>query len=90
MKCKVKDQSEWSRIWGANFATYTKHKATIIGVIKKMGKYMIGWDYDQSLITPYRFARELINEKNSRPKIIVKGKENVSSQALANDLEGMM
>ena len=67
-----------------------KHKATIIGVIKKMGKSMIGWDYDQSLITPYRFARELINEKNSGPKIIVKGKDNVSSQALANDLEGVM
>ena len=67
-----------------------KHKATIIGIIKKMGKSMIGWDYDQSIITPYRFARELINEKNSGPKIIVKGKDNVSSQALANDLEGVM
>lgn len=67
-----------------------KHKATIIGVIKKMGKSMIGWDYDQSIITPYRFARELINEKYSSPKIIVKGKDNISSQELANELEGVM
>lgn len=67
-----------------------KHKATIIGVIKKTGKSMIGMDYDQSIFVPYRFARNLINEKNSGPKIIVNGKNNVSSQALADDLEGVM
>ena len=32
-------------------------KATIVGVIKKMGTSMIGWDYDQCFITSYRFAR---------------------------------
>lgn len=66
------------------------HKATIIGVIKKMGKSIIGWDYDQCIMTPYRFAREIVNEKYSNPKIIVKGKENVSSAALADELEGAM
>jgi putative ABC transport system permease protein len=65
-------------------------KATIVGVIKKMGTSMIGWDYDQSLITPYRFAREVFYEKNSRPKVIVNGKANVSSVALADELEGIM
>jgi putative ABC transport system permease protein len=65
-------------------------KATIIGVIKKMGTSMIGWDYDQSFISPYRFAREIFNEQNSRPKIIVNGKQNVSSSALADELEGVM
>lgn len=66
------------------------HKATIIGVIKKMGKSMIGWDYDQCIMSPYRFAREIINEKYAGPKIIVKGKEIVSSAALVNELEGVM
>lgn len=66
------------------------NKATIIGVIKKMGKSIIGWDYDQSIITPYRFARKIVNEKYSGPKIIVKGKDNVSSDALADELEGVM
>ncbi|MGN6195421.1 MAG: ABC transporter permease [Ginsengibacter sp.] len=66
------------------------HKAVVIGVIKKMGKSMIGWDYDQSIIAPYRFAAQIMNAKYSNPKIIVKGKDNVSSQALANDLEGVM
>lgn len=65
------------------------NKATIIGVIKKMGQ-TIGQDYDQSIVVPYRFARQIVNEDNSSPKIIVKGKENVSSLALANELEGIM
>ena len=65
-------------------------KATIIGVIKKMGTSMIGWDYDQCFITSYRFAREIFNEQNSRPKIIVNGNGNVSSVALADELEGVM
>ena len=65
-------------------------KARIIGVIKKMGTSMIGWDYDQSFITSYRFAKEIFNEQNSRPKIIVNGNENVSSVALADELEGVM
>jgi putative ABC transport system permease protein len=66
------------------------NKATIIGVIKKMGTSMIGWDYDHCLIVSYRFAKQLINEKWSGPKILVKGKDNVSSTALADELEGVM
>jgi putative ABC transport system permease protein len=66
------------------------HKATIIGVIQKMGTSMIGIDYDQSIFAPYRFARELMNEKYSNPHIVVKGKANVSSAALADELVGVM
>ena len=66
------------------------NKATIIGVIKKMGTPMIGWDYDQSIITSYRFAKQIVNEQWSSPKILVKGKENISSVALADELEGVM
>ena len=64
-------------------------KATIIGVIKKVGS-TIGIDYDQSFIVPYKFARQIFNEDYSRPHIVVDGKENVSSQALADELEGVM
>ena len=64
-------------------------KATIIGVIKKTGESMFG-NSDQQLIIPYRFARQIFNEKYSSPKIMVKGKDNVSSPALADDLEGVM
>jgi putative ABC transport system permease protein len=65
-------------------------KATIIGVIKKMGQSLIGWNYDASIILPYRFARQIFNEDASRPIIMVKGKEFVSSAALADELKGVM
>ncbi|MEO9209526.1 MAG: ABC transporter permease [Ginsengibacter sp.] len=65
-------------------------KTTIIGVINKMGASMIGQDYDNGFFIPYRFAIQIFNEDQSNPKIIVKGKENVSSEALANELEGIM
>lgn len=64
-------------------------KVTIVGVIKKVGR-SIGIDYDQCLITPYKFARQLYNEDNSRPHIVLDGKSNVSSKALADELEGVM
>ena len=66
------------------------HKATIIGVIKKMGTNMIGIDYDQCVIVPFRFARQFLNVEQSSPKILVKGKENITDTELANDLEGVM
>ena len=64
-------------------------KATIVGVIKKVGNF-IGWNYDQSAILPYHFARQIFNEDVSQPSIMVDGKDNVSSTALADDLEGVM
>lgn len=67
-----------------------KHKAIIIGVIEKTGKSMVGMDYDQSIFVPYRFARNLFNEKNSSPRLIVTANDKVSSQELADDLEGVM
>ena len=65
-------------------------KVRIIGVIKKMGENMIGQDFDHSVMTSYRFARQILNEDNSRPIIKVKGKDNISSQALADEMQGIM
>lgn len=63
----------------------------IIGVIKKQGKQMIGgWDFDQSVIIPYQFARTMINERKADPLIMVQGKENLSSKALKDELTGTM
>ncbi len=66
------------------------NKCTVIGVIKKTGQTMIGQDVDQTVIVPYRFARQIINEKQSRPVIVVTANDKVSSAALANELEGVM
>lgn len=66
-------------------------KALITGVIKKQGKQMIGgWDFDQSIILPYRFARTIMDERRSDPVIMVQGKDNLSSKALKDDLTGTM
>ena len=66
-------------------------KVMIIGVIKKQGKQMIGgWDFDQSLLTPYRFARTMMNELRADPVIMVQGQDNLSSKALKDDLIGTM
>ena len=65
-------------------------RATIVGVIKKEGKNFIGWNYDGCIMLPYKFAREMFKEEFSNPILIVKGKPNVSSAALIQELRGIM
>jgi len=66
-------------------------KVSIIGVIKKQGKQMIGgWDFDQSVIIPYRFARTMMNELRTNPVILVQGQDYLTSKALKDDLMGSM
>jgi len=49
-----------------------------------------GWDFDQSLIIPYKFARTMMDERRADPFIMVKGPEGLSSKALKDDLMGTM
>ena len=66
-------------------------KAKIIGVIKKQGKQMIGgWDFDQSIVMPYKYSRNIMNEFKADPVIMVQGQDNLSSKALKDDLIGTM
>lgn len=66
-------------------------KVRIIGVIKKQGKQLIGgWDFDQSMVMPYQFARNIMNEQRADPLIMVQGQDNISSKALKDDLTGTM
>lgn len=67
-------------------------KVIVAGVIKKQGSQMIdgGWQFDKCLVMPYRFARSLMDERNSNPKILVQGKENINSKVLKDDLRGTM
>ena len=77
------------RAMGKEFEVNGKH-IKIVGVLKKEGKNFVGWDYDNCVMLPYKFCRQLIDEKNSNPVIIVKGKEAVTTAALTNELEGIM
>lgn len=66
-------------------------KIRIIGVIKKQGKQLIGgWDFDQSIVMPYKFARSIMNEAKADPLIMVQGQTDVNSKALKDDLVGTM
>lgn len=66
-------------------------KLVVVGVIKKQGKTMIGgWQFDQSVVTAYRFARNIMDEKKADPLILVQGQDNMSSKALKDDLTGTM
>jgi putative ABC transport system permease protein len=66
-------------------------KMLIIGVIKKQGKQMIGgWDFDQSVLIPYQYAKTVIDERRGDPVIMVQGQDNLSSKALKDDLTGTM
>ncbi|HWI91333.1 MAG TPA: ABC transporter permease [Flavisolibacter sp.] len=66
-------------------------KVNVVGVIKKQGSSIIGgWQFDKSMVTSYRFARTIMDERRSDPKILVKGKENISSKVLKDELKGVM
>ncbi|MBI1344174.1 MAG: FtsX-like permease family protein [Terrimonas sp.] len=66
-------------------------KMTVIGIIKKQGNQILGgWQFDQSLVMPYKFARTIMNERNASPLILVQGQDNIPSSALKNELIGTM
>ena len=65
-------------------------KATIVGVIKKEGKNLIGWDYDNCIMLPYKFCKQLFQEENTHPFLIAKGKDGVTPIALMDELKGIM
>jgi putative ABC transport system permease protein len=65
-------------------------KATVVGVMKKEGRNFIGWDYDNSVMLPYKFCRQVFEERNTNPILIAKGKENVSVDDFMNELRGVM
>lgn len=65
-------------------------QVTIVGVIKKEGKNFVGWNYDNCVMLPYKFCKQIVEEDFSNPIIIVKGKDNVATEALVSELRGIM
>lgn len=66
-------------------------KLHITGVIKKQGRQMIGgWNFDQSIVIPFRAARNFMNELKSDPVIMVQGQDDLTSKALKDELTGTM
>ncbi|MEO6229845.1 MAG: ABC transporter permease [Ferruginibacter sp.] len=65
-------------------------KVYIVGVIKKEGTNMIGWDFDNCVMLPYKFTKQFIEEDNANPVLIAKGREDVTPAAFIDELEGIM
>ncbi len=65
-------------------------KATIVAVIKKEGTNFIGWDYDNCVMFPYNFCKQIFDVKFSNPILIAKGKKDVPAEALSDELRGIM
>ena len=66
-------------------------KAKVIGVIKKEGTSLIGgWNYDQCIMMPYRFMRNIFDEKKSNAFILAMAKESTTAVAFKDELEGVM
>jgi len=64
----------------------------IIGVIAKEGHMLGGFDYDHSMLLTYYYYASIYNvmDRNTDPFIMVKGKANIPSQALVDELKGVM
>ena len=69
------------------------HRATIIGVTAKQGQnFGPGFDYDHCLMLTYHYYAGIYNvhDENTDPFIMVKGKPNIPSGALVDELKGVM
>jgi putative ABC transport system permease protein len=66
-------------------------RGLIVGLIKKQGKSIVGgWEYDNSILMPLGFMKEMVREKYSNPIIMVQGKETVPMEQLKDELAGAM
>lgn len=63
----------------------------VAGVIKKQGSQMLGgWQLDQSVVFPYKYARGIMNEQNANPLMLVQGKPEISTSLLLDELTSAM
>ncbi|MBS1600044.1 MAG: ABC transporter permease [Bacteroidetes bacterium] len=66
-------------------------EAIIIGLINKEGQSILNaWDYDHSILVPFSFMKQMVREEYSNPTIMVKGKDNMSIDALKDELRASM
>lgn len=64
---------------------------TVQGVIKKQGQSIVNaWQFDEAIILPYKMMAGMFTVEQSSPNIMVKGKENISSAGLIDELRGIM
>ncbi|HTQ64173.1 MAG TPA: ABC transporter permease [Puia sp.] len=66
-------------------------EAIIIGILAKQGQSIFNaWDYDHTILMPYSFLRQMVREENAGPIIMVKAGDNMTIDALKDELKGVM
>lgn len=67
-------------------------KATVIGVLKKEGESLLGISFDYQVITPFNFARIMMDTRseNADPIIYAKAKPNVTNAEMMDELTGVL
>jgi putative ABC transport system permease protein len=66
-------------------------KVGVAGVIRKQGRSMIGgWNFDESIVMSYRFAKTIMDERRADPVLMVQGKDHLTSVAVKDELAGTM
>lgn len=67
-------------------------KTTIIGVIKKEGESLLGISFDYQVVTPFNFARIVMDTRseNSDPIIYAKAKPNITNAEMMDELTGIL
>ncbi|PBQ32705.1 ABC transporter [Sphingobacteriaceae bacterium] len=67
-------------------------KATVIGVIKKEGESLLGMSFDYQVITPFNFARYMIDTRaeSSDPTIYAKARPTISNAEMMDELTGVL
>ena len=69
--------------------SFNGHRVNIIGVIQKQGQsFGPGFDYDHCILLTYYYYASIynVNDENSQPFIMVKGKPDIPSAALTDEL----
>ena len=72
--------------------TIRGRRVVISGVIKKEGSQAFGggWNFDKSVVLPYKYTRTFLDELRASPLLMVKGEDHVSGKVLKDELTGVM
>jgi putative ABC transport system permease protein len=68
------------------------HKFLVVGVMKKVGQNMAGFDFDNSIIFPYYAATNLVDARsfNYDPFLAVKARPGKNTEILRDEVEGVL
>lgn len=71
--------------------TYNGKRLIIVGILKKQGQsFANAFDFDNCLLTSYRYFASIYNPDNSNPVIMAQGKPGVDTKDLQDELRGVM